>query len=306
MLHNSEFIQNFMAEYSYPDEAVKEFTRIEKRLDSEAAFGADMDEIVNGYMFPETDGLGEALEKVKALSEKYGENEYTMDFIFILNCTPILKQRYEKAGIDEEIFRASADDFRCKLLECIECEGIPGTFVAGWNDGTFKMTRFAYGRFQFEVCTYNRENDFTFACGKVMHPGDKYINFHFPSSGIPLTDDVRLASYREAYRHYSHMFPDGRVIFGCGSWLLFPKHREFLPKNSNILRFMDDFEIVGSAEKDTFTNAWRVFGRYSDLPYDEWPHDTSLRRAYADWMKAGNKAGDAFGCFVFDGEKIVR
>lgn len=295
-----------MARYSYPEEAIKEFTRIEKRLDSEAAFGADMDKIVEDYMFPETDGLGEALEKVKLISEKYGENEYTMDFIFLLNCVPTLKERYEKAGIDEDIFWNSCDDFRCKLIECIDCEEVPGTFVAGWNDGTFKMKRFAYGRFQYEINTYDWENDFTFSCGKVMHPGDKYINFHIPSSGIPLTDEVRLASYREAYKHYVHLFPDGKVVFGCGSWLLYPRHREFLPKHLNILKFMDDFEIIGWAEKEGFPNGWRVFGKDSDLPYEQLPRDTALRKAYADWLIAGNPGGDAFGCFVFDGEKILR
>lgn len=306
MTHNSEFIQNFMARYSYPAEAITEFTRIEKRLDSEAAFGADMDKIVEEYMFPEADGIHEALDAVKVLSEKYGENEYTLDFIFILNCMPILKERYEKAGIEERVFWDSADDLRCKLIECIECEEVPGTFVAGWNDGFLKMKRFAYGRFQFEVCTYNWENDFTFSCGKVMHPGDTYINFHIPSSGIPLTDEVRLASYKDAYNHYKHLFPDGNVIFGCGSWLLYPRHREFLPKHLNILKFMDDFEVVGSAEKEGFPNGWRVFGKYSDLPYDQLPRDTALRKAYADWLIAGNPGGDAFCVFLFDGEKIIR
>ena len=306
MVHNSEFLQNFMARYSYPEEAITEFTRIAKRLDSEAAFGADMDKIVENYMFPETDGLGEALDAVKELSEKYGENEYTMDFMFLLGCVPILKERYEKAGIDERIFWNSCDDFRCKLIECIDCEEVPGTFVAGWNDGTFKMKRFAYGRFQYEINTYDWDKDFTFACGKVMHPGDKYINFHIPSSGIPLTDEVRLASYKEAYEHYKYLFPDGNVVFGCGSWLLYPRHREFLPKHLNILKFMDDFEVVGWAEKEGFPNGWRVFAKYSDLPYDQLPRDTALRKAYADWLMAGNNGGDAFGLFVFDGEKIVR
>ena len=306
MKHNTEFIRDFMCEYNYPADAVKEFTRILDRLDSEEKFGEEVDDAVNGYMFPETEGLGEALEKMKAIAEKYGENEYTMDFIFILNCVPILKKRYEDAGIDEKIFHDSADDFRCKLIECIDCEEVPGTFVAGWNDGAFKMKRFAYGRFQYELCTYNWENDFVTSCGKVLKVGDTYVNFHIPSSGIPLTDEVRLASYKEAYKHYKHLFPDGKVIFGCGSWLLYPRHREFLPPHSNILKFMDDFEIVGSAEKVGFPNGWRVFGKYSDLPYDQLPRDTSLRRAYADWLIDGNSGGDAFGVFVFDGEKILR
>lgn len=306
MIHNSEFVQNFMARYNYPAQAVKEFTRIEKRLDEEKDFAAEVDGAVEGYMFPETDGLDAALKKMTAIAEKYGENEYTMHFIFLLNCLPILKERYDKAGIEEKIFWDSADDFRCKLIECIDCEEVPGTFVAGWNDGTFKMTRFAYGRFQFEVCTYNWENDFVFSCGKVLHPGDKFVNFHIPSSGISLTDDVRLAAYKEAYPHYKDLFPDGKVVFGCGSWLLYPRHREFLPKNSNILRFMDDFEVVGWKEKEGFPDGWRVFGKYSDLPYDRLPRDTSLRKAYADWLSSGHNGGDAFCLFVFDGEKIIR
>ena len=93
MKHNTEFIRDFMCEYNYPADAVKEFTRILNRLDSEEKFGEEVDDAVNGYMFPETEGLGEALEKIKAIAEKYGENEYTMDFIFILNCVPILKKR---------------------------------------------------------------------------------------------------------------------------------------------------------------------------------------------------------------------
>lgn len=306
MKHNSDFLQNFMAYFSYPEIAVSEFTRIFKRLDDEPEFGSELDAVVNGYMFPEADGMGEALEKVKAMSEKYGENEYTMYSVFILSCVPILKERYDKAGISEKLFYDSTADFKYKIIESIEVKGVPGAFSPGWNDGTFKMKRFAFGRFQYELKIYDWENDFVTSCGKVMKVGDTYVNFHIPSSGVPLTDEVRLASYKEAYQHYKHLFPDGKVIFGCGSWLLYPRHREFLPPHSNILKFMDDFDVVGWAQKDEFGDAWRVFGRYAGLPPEQLPRDTSLRRAYADWLMKGNKTGDAFCVFVFDGEKILK
>ena len=69
---------------------------------------------------------------------------------------------------------------------------------------------------------------------------------------------------------------------------------------------MDDFETVSWAEQDGFRNDWRVFDKYAELPYDRWPRDTSLRRAYADWMMKTGHAGDGFGVIVFDGEKICR
>jgi len=304
MLHYSEYVKNLIK--NYPSEAQEVFTDVEKRLDGEPELGEPFDKLIEDYMINETVELNPALEAVDALAEKSGINENTLEFVFIMNCTEILHEKYIAAGIPEEVFTESVDDLRCKLLECIECEGVPGTFVAGWNNGFLKMRRFAYGRFQYEVSTYNFDFDFITSCGKKIVKGDKYINFHIPSSGIPLTDEVRLASYRKAYPHYKDIFPDGKVVFGCGSWLLYPRHREFLPPHLNILKFMDDFEIVCWEEQDHFGNDWRVFGHYSDLPYNELPRDTSLRKAYAEWLCAGNKAGDGFGVFVFDGEKILR
>ena len=93
---------------------------------------------------------------------------------------------------------------------------------------------------------------------------------------------------------------------GCGSWLLYPRHREFLPEKSNILKFLNDFEIVSWEEKENFGDAWRVFGRYADLPFEQLPRDTSLRKAFAEWLCSGRKTGSGFGFIIFDGEKIVR
>ena len=306
MKFNSAFLQNLMAVGGYPSAAVENITALADRIDGNAQLSSQLETLVNEYMYPEADGLDACLAAVKALAEKYGENEYCLYNMFILACAPILKERFDAAGFPERVFYNTADDFRCKLLECKACKGVWGTFHPGWNDGAFKMRRFAFGRFQYEVCTYDWENDFVTSCGKVMHVGDKYINIHIPSTGVPLTDDVRLASYKEAYEYYKDMFPDGLMLFCCGSWLLYPRHREFLPKHLNILRFMDDFEVVGWAEKPTFENDWRIYGADAELPYDKLPRKTSLQRAYADWLLSGNKAGDAFCCMVFDGNKIVR
>lgn len=305
-MHVNDFLIDFMNRFKYPDEAKETFLRVSERLDKEPELGAAFDEAVNSYMYPKAHDIGKALESITALAEKNDENKYTMHFVFLLNCMPILRERFSENGYPEELFYAGADDLRCKLLECIECEGVPGTFVADWNAGFFELDRFALGRFQYEKRTYDYDFDFVTACGRVLKKGDTVINFHIPSSGIPLTDEVRLDSYKKAYEFYKGLFPDGRVVFVCSSWLLFPRHREFLPQHSNILRFMSDFEEVSWEEKDRFSNGWRVFGRASDKPVEELPRNTSLRRAYADWLCGGNKTGYGYGAFVFDGEKILR
>ena len=305
MKHNTKFIQDFMAHYDYPEEAVKLFTEVLDKLDNNKFFGKQFDEVVDKFAFHQSRIEPKILNRLCILAVLMGYKYYTLYFVLLLSLTEDLKKQYMLFGIDEKIYYETMNDLKCKLLECMECRGVPGTFVAPWFDGFFHMDRVAYGRFQYEVCTYDKDKPFTMKNGHVVNKGDIFINFHIPSSGIPLTDEVRFASYKEAYAHVKNLFPDGNVIFGCSSWLLFPKHREFLPKHLNILKFMDDFEIVESEESKDFHDCWRIFGKDAKLSSDKLPRNTSLKKAYAEWLSAGNKTGHAFGLFMFDGEKII-
>lgn len=290
----------------YAPETVAGIRRLEQMLDEEPLLAEAMDKLVCGYMEDETLPMADALSEIGKLSVRFGKNEYSLYLLFILNSLPALHKKYREQGIPDDVFYESMDDIRCKVNECVENKGGVGIFVPDWYDRFFKMTRFAYGRFQYEEMTYDG-NDFVLSCGKTLKKGGVYINMHIPSRGIPLTDEVRMASYRAAYPHFSRLFPDGIVIFGCSSWLLYPRHREFLPAGMNILKFMGDFEMVtGRETPDDFHDRWRIFGRYSGLPDDQLPKDTALRRAYAEWLMGGNPAGRGFGVFAFDGQMIVR
>lgn len=305
-MFNTQFIQDFMNYYDYPAEAKELFTEVLEKLDSSKKFGTRFQSILDKHLDNYTRIDSKLLDRIAALAKAMGYSEYTLNFVFLLCLTEDLKEKYTLFGIDEKIYYDTMDDLRCKLLECMECEKVPGTFVTGWFEGFFRLTRVSYGRFEYEVSTYTSDEPYTMKCGKVIKKGDRYIGFHIPSSGVPLTDEVRLNSYKEAYKRVSKFFDDGIVIFGCGSWLLYPKHREFLPERLNIRRFMDDFEIISWDEKENFHDAWRIFGYESDLPFDQLPRDTTLRKAYADWLSAGNKGGSGFGLIAFDGEKILK
>ena len=213
-MFNTQFIQDFMNYYDYPAEAKELFTEVLEKLDSSKKFGTRFQAILDKHLDNYTRIDSKLLDRIAALAKAMGYSEYTLNFVFLLCLTEDLKEKYTLFGIDEKIYYDTMDDLRCKLLECIACEEVPGTFVAGWFNGFFRLERFAYGRFQFEICNFGSDEDFVMSSGKVVHPGDVYVNFHIPSSGIPLTDEVRLASYKEAYEHYKHLFPDGKVIFG--------------------------------------------------------------------------------------------
>ena len=276
-----------------------------KMLDENEKLASDFDPIALDFANHPFQPISPVLEKIAEISKKHNVNEYSLDLLFVINGLPYMHRRFAEKGLSDEVFYETMDDIRCKVNECVECMGVIGTFVAEWDDRFFRASCFGFGRFQYEEAEFP-DPDFTLSCGKTVKKGDKFINMHIPSRGIPLTDEVRSASYRAAYKYFAPVFDDGIVIFGCHSWLLYDKHLEFLPEGMNIRKFVSDFELVYSVESEEFGDIWRVFGRYSKLPYNELPRDTALRKAYAEWLCSGHKSGVGLGLFAFDGEKILR
>ena len=307
MQHNNDFIQKFMAYYKYPAEAVECFTGILDRLDNEPDFAAIFDAAGADYMNgAEEIDLHRIYSQIDPAASERGISPYSIDFVFLMTAAQEMKRRYAERGLPEQLFWDTLDDMRSKLYECIECEEVPGTFVGTWFGGFFELTMFKYGRFEYHFRHFDFEEPFKTSYGIMLNPGDLCVNMHIPSHGPSLTDEVRLDSYKKAYAAFHDKFPDGIIRFTCGSWLLFPKHREFLHEGSNIVKFLNDFEIISWAYKQDFHDGWRIFNKYSDEPVDKLPRDTALRREYADWLSAGNMAGDGFGIMLFDGEKILR
>ena len=297
----AEHIKKVMDKVEFPEEAKACFNRIFDRIRNEADLRKEYYALLNEYLYKEPDmKLGDSLDKVTKLAVEYGENQYTMHMAFILSCTPRMYELYEEEGIDEEIYWEGLLDLRAKLLECMECKGVPGTFVGGWFNGWFRLTRFALGRFQYEPISYNFGKAVELPCGETLLPGNPIAKMHIPSTGVPLTDEVRNASYKKAYDFLSKRFKTNKVFLCCSSWLLFGRHPEFLPENSNILKFMSDFHLTASVVEENFGNSWRLFGKYADGEVKDYPENNSLRRAYKKWLLDGNKTGSGWGCMMIE------
>ncbi len=250
-------------------------------------------------------GLSDYMPALADMARRTQATGYLVQFLFYVRCSPLLLRDYRLRGIGEDVFWDTMQDFRAKLEECVRCGRAAGGFADGsdWFTGFFAMTRFALGRLQFELAPF-RYGKFERA-GQRIFRGEQALNLHIPSCGGRLTREVRLDAYRRAKRFFADSFPAGPVPFVCDSWLLFPAHREFLPEGSNILDFMDDFTIIDSFETEGFEEGWRLFYDKAGLPPDQLPRDTSLRRAYADWLAAGRRTGSGYGVFFFDGERIL-
>ena len=116
-------------------------------------------------------------------------------------------------------------------------------------------------------------------------PG-RELRLHIPRSG-PLTPEACDASFRLARAFFPRHFPsEPYAAVACGSWLLDPTLAEYLPPESNIVRFQRRFELVPGG-KDAGEDILRfVFGTLT-TPLDRLPTRTALQRAVVTHLRAG-------------------
>ncbi|WBB78661.1 acyltransferase domain-containing protein [Micromonospora sp. WMMD882] len=128
--------------------------------------------------------------------------------------------------------------------------------------------------------------------GRLQHQrsGDDAIGLHITEAG-PLSPAAVTASLDEARAFFPRHFPDERyTAFSCGSWLLDPQLREYLPEGSNIVRFQRMFELEpyeAPEGLDADVEVLRFVFRSLSTPLERLPRRTALQRAVVDHLTAG-------------------
>jgi hypothetical protein len=236
-----------------------------------------------------TDGA-EFLPLMEALAQESGVDRYAVDMLILLRAAIPMRESYRARGISDEVYRDTISDLRNKLIECKKLKGEWGTFVAWWLADYFRLKRFALGRMQYEIVDYE---------------GKKALNCHIPS-GSPLEHEAVMASLRKAYEFFPQVHGDGVLTVVCGSWILYPPHRELFLEGSNLRRFVDLFTVTQSNPDPQNRSLWVIFYQsFSEGCIDSLPTDTSLRRRFVEYLRAGNSMGYGKGYLRFDGEKII-
>ena len=226
------------------------------------------------------------------IADLCGVAKETAALVFVIALTEHLQELYRQKSIPEEIFWNSMLDIKCKMMECKQVRGIWGTFVAHWYGRFFLLTRFGLGRLQFEPYFVPE----TLESEEIkLSKGELVIKFHIPSAGPLKMEDCEEA-FQKAVEFYGHLFPTGEVTFYCESWLLAPEHKNMLPPQSNIRKFMDFFTIFPTG-KSMAGNLWRIFGKDVKPEDTNLPTDTSLRRIYADTLARGECPTVGIGAF---------
>ncbi len=126
--------------------------------------------------------------------------------------------------------------------------------------------------------------------GRLQHQRGDTIGLHVPESG-PLSPQAVDDSLDRARVFFPRHFPDEEyTAFSCGSWLLDPQLREYLPEDSHIVQFQRRFTLEPYEEPeglDADVEVRRFVFRSLSTPLDDLPRRTVLHRAVVDHLRAG-------------------
>ena len=202
------------------------------------------------------------------------------------------KDTYDEMGIDEQIFYDTMAIFTRFVYEHKESFGVYGFDRHWWTYRQLACNLFRIGELEYEITVFSGENA-VIAGEIVLCVGDQAISVHIPSDA-QLTPELCEISLTSAVAFFETYFSAvSYVMFYCHSWIISPNLKAVLPETSNIIKFLELFEIYRVNLEATGYKTW-VF-KNDKLSIEEFPQDTSLQRNIEDYLKQGGKLGDAAG-----------
>lgn len=232
-------------------------------------------------------------------------HKYTLHLLFWIYCIPLMEKDYEKKNIPEEILYETMSDLSCKVRECRELYGVPGTFE-DWYFLFTDIILFGLGRLQYEIAPFAAEN---YKKGDIeLKKGDRVYFCHIPSTG-KLTKELYMDSFHRAYEFFKDELNGTVIPIVCHSYLFWPPYMEkvFDPE-SNTAKFVKEFDILFWGNYETFGDCWRIFGRRFEGTTDKLARETELQRRFIKYIDEGGDFGHGYGVLLYDGEKreIIR
>ncbi len=152
--------------------------------------------------------------------------------------------------------------------------GRPGFDGAFWVWKHFRGNLFTLGRLQFDP-------------KEVTFEGEPALDVHIPALG-PLTSAACDDAFDRARTFCSLHYPELELrIALCRSWLMDEQLAEYLPADSNIVRFQRRFTNVPGWSRIGDDDVQRFVFGFLPPSIDEIPQRTTLERAVATHLRSG-------------------
>ncbi len=292
---NLDYVKEILEAYGFPEKTFGELYKCYKGiLPKKEQFEQQIILYENDMLF----SFGGSIKALTVIAENTNQSKEALYLLYALLLTKHLREKYKKRNIDNKCFDGVIEDIKVKNDECFTVYGKYGLFVPDWFGKFFSLSRFVFGRLQFEPKYVLTDIEIN---GIKLYERQLCIGIHIPS-GKPLDIEECKKSLSMAYDYFLPYFVGDTIVFDCDSWLLSPQNRFLLNKNSNILKFMDLFYIT-ETDKSVENDLWRIFGSVDISDIDNLPTDTSVRSSYAKYIKSGKMPNCGYGIIVMKNNK---
>jgi hypothetical protein len=192
-----------------------------------------------------------------------------------------VRRFHGRRRIPDEISWATLRDLGRNLKRDRLLLGDGGLRTSGWLTLHFRGALYQLGRLQFNRMTVRAAH-----VSDALREGDDAIGVHIPESG-PLTPAACEDALAQAASFFPRHFPETPARLAiCTSWLLDPQLAEYLPADSNIIRFQRRFTVVGEGHDGDADVLRFVFYRIAPQ-IDDLPQGTTLERAVVTHLRTG-------------------
>lgn len=234
------------------------------------------------------------LEKIEAQENPYSwlyeQENKMMGMLFALyKCEDFLKKGLSK-GIPENILIDTLQEIRRHSQNTYKYNKKIGLNQIKWAGTVLSGRLYCLGRLEFEMKSTQK----TWEKGGIS-PGDSVMGLHIPRTGGPMSDKEVEESFNLAKEFFPKYFPDFEYkCYMCHSWLLDPTLRQLLPPDSNIVKFLNRFDVTETHESTSGLGIIFGGGTTYENVLEKTPQ-TSLQKAAYDYIKNGGKLLDGFG-----------
>ena len=291
-----KYLQEFLVQFDYPVESHQVFLDEFNKIYSNDEYISTFNCLLKRYSDDMLCDYVKLIDDVMTFADTCGVHQYTLKTLFHIFMAKILKGYYKQRGIPESYWYDSMLDIKYQTLTTWTEKKIWGASCGYWFIYFFQLKRFSFGRLQIEYIPFNHE----YKNNNITLTKDSYVfNVHIPKTGTKLDVKECHLSYERAMSFYEKYFDVKDLnIFYCHTWLLFPDNLQIVNPESNIAKFINDYDVFKVDLKDDYHELHRIFDMEYDGDISKLPSDNSIRRGYIKWIQEGKKIGIGNGIHI--------
>ena len=255
-------------------------------LDFPAPWRGDIEKAAKGFDFAAIDSLE------KPYAALFEDDDKLKGLLYALCKCQDFYDDGIKRGIDRDILIETMQEIRRHSVSYHRNSNGErlGIYQIKWAGTVLSGKMYCLGRLEFEMKKSGRAWD-----KNGVAVGDYVMGLHVPRTGGPMTDSEVSRSFKLADAFFAEYFPDfDYKCYSCKSWLLDPTLRTLLPPESNIIRFLDRFDVIETEE--TTSGLTIIFGagtNYENVLSKN--ATTSLQTAVQRHVQNGGKLLSGYG-----------